>query len=52
VILLNNVIQEFALPQTTTLPEGSILFQRFNSRWISAVLIDVDHPGHRVTWMR
>src|SRR3954465_13871921 len=37
VILLDNVVQEFALPQTTTRPEGTFLFQIVNRRRIGAV---------------
>jgi len=41
----------FALPQTATSPDGAILFQVLNGRWICAVLIDVDHPGRQVAGM-
>jgi len=48
VIVLHNVIEMFALPQTATSSDGAILFQVLNGRWICAVLIDVDHPGRRL----
>ena len=48
VILLDNVVQEFALSQTTTRPEGTFLFQIVNRRRISAVFIDVDHSWHQI----
>ena len=41
-----------ALPQTATSSDGAILFQVVDGRWICAILIDVDHPGRQVTWMR
>src|SRR5579859_4682830 len=41
-----------ALPQTATSPDGAILFQGLNGRWISAVLIHIDDPRHQVARMR
>ena len=48
VILFNDIIQEFGLPQTATSPDGAFAFQVLNRRWISAVLIDVDDPRRQV----
>ena len=42
----------FALPQTATPPDGAILFQLLDGRWICAVLIDVDDPGRQVAGTR
>jgi len=39
------------LPQTAISPDGSILFQVLDGRWINAVLIDVDYTGRQVAGM-
>src|ERR1019366_2155478 len=47
-ILFDDIVQVFALPQPATSPDDACLLQVADRRWISAVLIYVDHPRHPV----
>ena len=43
-ILFHHVIQILALAQLNPARENPFRFQRFHRRWISRVLVYVDHP--------
>ena len=42
VILLDDVVQVFALPQANTARQGTFGLERFHGRWICRILVHVD----------
>ena len=48
VVLFHDVIQEPALAQVTTARQHSFGFQFLESRWIGAVLVDIDHAWREI----